>query len=193
MTCEHLKPLLESAACCRLMGEVATQFARGQVPHEIITAMKMGRMTALQKPDGGVRGIVVGDVMRRLVARTLAQQFTIQAEEVILFNMTHVVHTLTSKDNNATILSVDGVGAYDFISRRAMFQGVADMPDGDQLIPFIRHFYEEPSTFLWEDEVGEVHKIRQGEGGEQGDPLMPLLFCLGQHRALVCPSAFEGR
>ena len=26
--------------------------------------------------------------------------------------------------------------------------------------------------------------IPQGEGGEQGDPLMPLLFSLGQHSAL---------
>ena len=31
-------------------------------------------MTALAKPDGGVRGIVAGDVIRRLVARTMAQQ-----------------------------------------------------------------------------------------------------------------------
>ena len=31
-------------------------------------------MTAHQKPDGGVRGIVAGDVMRRLVGRTVAQQ-----------------------------------------------------------------------------------------------------------------------
>ena len=29
-----------------------------------------------------------------------------------------------------------------------------------------------------------VHEIRQGEGGEQGDPLMPALFALGQHQAL---------
>ena len=27
--------------------------------------------------------------------------------------------------------------------------------------------------------------IAQGEGGEQGDPLMPLLFALGQHKSLV--------
>ena len=31
-------------------------------------------MTALKKPDGGVQGIVAGDVVRRLVARTMAQQ-----------------------------------------------------------------------------------------------------------------------
>ena len=29
-----------------------------------------------------------------------------------------------------------------------------------------------------------MHTIDQGEGGEQGDPLMPLLFALGQHGAL---------
>ena len=73
-------------------------------------------------------------------------------------------------DSNATILSIDGVGAYDLISRRAMFQGVADLPNGDQLIPFIRQFYEEPSTFVWEDELGEVHTIRQGEGENKETP-----------------------
>ena len=30
----------------------------------------------------------------------------------------------------------------------------------------------------------DTHEIRQGEGGEQGDPLMFLFFALGQHRAL---------
>ena len=96
-----------------------------------------------------------------------------------------MVQALTSMDDRATILSVDGVGAYDSISRNAMFQGVADMVDGEKIIPFIRQFYDSPSQFLWEDDMGEVRKVIQGEGGEQGDPLMPLLFSLGQHRALV--------
>ena len=37
---------------------------------------------------------------------------------------------------------------------------------------------------MWEDDDGVEHTIRQGEGGEEGDALMPLLFCLGQHSAL---------
>ena len=32
--------------------------------------------------------------------------------------------------------------------------------------------------------MGDTHEIPQGGGGEQGDPLMPMLFALGQHRAL---------
>ena len=34
----------------------------------------------LRKPSGGVRGIMVSDVFRRLVARTLDQQFAKKAE-----------------------------------------------------------------------------------------------------------------
>ena len=63
MTTEHLKIILDSTECCALFGDVATLFARGQIPREILEGVRVGRMTALQKPDGGVRGIVVGDVV----------------------------------------------------------------------------------------------------------------------------------
>ena len=39
-------------------------------------------------------------------------------------------------------------------------------------------------AYLWQDDFGEAHTVHQGEGGEQGDPVMPLLFSLGQHSAL---------
>ena len=41
--------------------------------------MRLGRITALRRQDGGVRGIVVGDVLRWLVVRTMAKLI---AEEV---------------------------------------------------------------------------------------------------------------
>ena len=44
--------------------------------------------------------------------------------------------------------------------------------------------YGRQSTYLWDDDLGVVHQIPQTEGGEQGDPLMPLLFALGIHAAL---------
>ena len=82
----------------------------------------LGRLTALQKPDGGIRGIVLGDVFRRLVARTLAQQFGPQVEcathpfQYALSTragtecVAHMVQAFTGMDDEATILSVDGVG-----------------------------------------------------------------------------------
>ena len=66
-----------------------------------------------------------------------------------------------------------------------MLSGLRDMEDGAELLPFVSSFYGRPSTYLWEDELEVVHDIQQGEGGEQGDALMPMFFSLGQHRALV--------
>ena len=67
------------------------------------------------------------------------------------------------------------------------------MEGSDALLPFVSQFYGSPSTYFWEDEQGGVHEIREGEGGEQGDPLLrgstahreaEQLMALG--RPLVC-------
>ena len=73
MTCDHLMPLLRNSGDSELSCELAQEVARAEIPAEIVSAIRLGRMTALRKPSGGVRGIVVGDVLRRLVARTVAQ------------------------------------------------------------------------------------------------------------------------
>ena len=200
MTCEHLQPLLESERDTGLLCQVAHLLARGHLPPAALQVLRLGRVTALKKPDGGVRGIVVSDVLRRLVARTMAKQCALSAEKATApFQyalrtragcecVSHVLQTLTDLDPSATILSIDGVGAFDLVSRNAMLQGLMGMEGGDRLLPFVRLFHGSPSTFLWEDTMGGVHHILQGEGGEQGDPLMPMLFSLGLHAALVAIS-----
>ena len=144
----------------------------------------------------GLGGIVVGDVVRRLVAKTMAKQFMTKFEAATKpfqyalatragsESIAHAVQVVTDMDPRATVLSIDGVGDFDLISRRAMMCVVQRMPDGETILPFVLQFYGHPSTHLWEDEEGVVHEIPQGEGGEQGDPLMPALFALGQHQVL---------
>ena len=75
---EHLRLMPESTEDTELLALFADTFAKGGVPQEIVDAIRMGRMTALRKLDGGFRGIVVGDLFRRLVSRTLAKQFAQQ-------------------------------------------------------------------------------------------------------------------
>ena len=62
-----------------------------------------------------------------------------------------------------------------------MLEALVAMPGGSAALPFVRLFYGLPSRYLWEDEHSPHF---QGEGGEQEDALMPLLFSLGQHAAL---------
>ena len=53
------------------------------------------------------------------------------------------------------------------------------------LLPFARSTYGHPSCYKWIDADGVQHDIHQHEGGEQGDPLMPLLSSSAIHNALA--------
>ena len=65
--------------------EVLTALPRADVPQEILGAISLGRLTALRKPNRRVKGIVTGDILRWLVARTMAQQFSKRAEKATAF------------------------------------------------------------------------------------------------------------
>ena len=73
-----------------------------------------------------------------------------------------------------TITSIDGVGAFDFVPRRAMLEGLREV--NAAAVPFARLFCGQRSEYMWENDLGEIHTVSQGEGGEQGDAMMPLLF-----------------
>ena len=88
---------------------------------------------------------------------------------------------------DTTIVSLDGRSAYDCISRRAFLTKLREVAPA--LVPFVRLFCGQPSTYCWWDDAGRLREVRQGEGCEQGDPLAPALFALGQHDALVGAAA----
>ena len=100
-------------------------------------------------------------------------------------SVAHILQSLTDQNERATIVSIDGVGACDLMSRDTILEGTTSVPESDRLLPFVRYFHGSPSTCLLEDQAGVTHMIPQGEGGEQGDPLMPLLFNLGMHPTSV--------
>ena len=196
LTAETLRLVLDDEEATNKLIQVTQQIARAELPDTASQALGLGRLVALQKPNGRVRGLVIGDLLRRLVARSLAQQFsqhihqacsphqyalsTRAATEAVV----HAITSATELDPNNTIVSVDGIGAYDTIARHSMLQALHAVPEAYRCLPFVRLFYAQPSTYVWHDGDGNAHPIIQAEGGEQGDPLMPALYSLGQHSAL---------
>ena len=89
------------------------------MPRGVLQGFRLGRVTALLKLDGGIRGIVVGDIIRRLIARSCPAGLQ------------------TSRGGNSPA------------------------------------------------DASACYAMLQVKGGEQGDPLMPLLFSFGaKHTAL---------
>ena len=87
-------------------------------------------------------------------------------------------------DVDCTVLSIDGIGAYDYILRSAFLTKLHNVPELPGLLPFVLSIYARPTPYVCEDREGVTHRIVQAEGGEQDDPLMPLLFSLGIHDSL---------
>ena len=98
--------------------------------------------------------------------------------------LAHSITATTEQNPTNTVLSIDGIGAYDNISRSSMLNALQEVPEANRCLPFVSMFYTHPSTYVWHDQEGNPHEITQAEGGEQGDPLMPALFSLGQKAGL---------
>ena len=97
----------------------------------------------------------------------------------------HAVRAVTDANLEATVLSIDGIGAYDHVYRSAMMARLLEVTSLHGLLPFVRASYGQPTCYKWTDEEGVQHDVHQHEGGEQGDPLMPLFISLAIHKALV--------
>ena len=134
MRYEHLKTLLVDEEALELLHGVAERLANADIPPEVARAVALGRMTALQKSGAQrrVRGIVVGDTFRRLVAKSLAKQFSQEfADACAPFQfgvatpggtdcVTHFLRALADGSRECVIISLDGVGAYDHAYRATM-------------------------------------------------------------------------
>ena len=138
-------------------------------------------MTALSKRDGGVRGIATGTSFRRLVAKSPARQFSKEVERACApfqFALStragidcvgHVMRALTDANPTATVLSVDGIGAYDHVFRGAMLSKLLSEPALHGFLPFVRAMYSEPSHYTWRDDSGKIYttscSVREGNRG----------------------------
>ena len=121
ITAEHVKPILDNNRDTELFCQVDEHLAQGEIPGDVLHVMRMGRMTALQKASGGVRGIVAGDMVRRLVAKQIAQQIRVLVEvatapfQYVLSTrvncecIAHALQALLDADPRATILCEDGI------------------------------------------------------------------------------------
>ena len=129
-TAEYLRVLLDDEDCCDLLVTAAQRLAQADVPDDVAAGLCLGRMVALLKPSGGIC-----DVFRRLVSRTLAQQFSTPLQEACApyqyalstragaEALARALRGATGMSTSTPVVSVDGIGALDHISRKCIFDG----------------------------------------------------------------------
>ena len=71
----------------------------------------------------------------------------------------HAIREITDQNPRATVLSIDGIGAYDHVYRSAMMSKLVEMPGLQVLLPFVRTVYAQPSSCVWEDAEGRRQRV----------------------------------
>eukprot|EP00973_Karenia_brevis_P014190 1930059-Karenia_brevis.AAC.1 len=169
MRYEHLRVLLDDEIAWSSFVDLAQDFARANVPAEVMQALRLGRMTALRKDDSKVRGIVAGAVLRRVVCRAVAMQLGgafLEATAPFQFALqtragtdalAHALRYLTDSDPEAVIVSLDGIGAFDHVHRAAFFTKLRDTASLRCLLPLVGALYGSRSRFVWYDDGNQEH------------------------------------
>ena len=197
MRYEHLRVLIEDDNLWSIFAQMCQAFARAEVPPTVMAAIRIRRMTALKKDNGRIRGIVAGNILRRLVGKTVAHQHAVDflkctapyqyalQTKAGVEALAHVLRYLAENDPDIVVMSLDGIGAFDHVKRAAFIRNILDTPELQDILPLVLALYGSESKFLWTDDDGNVHEIIQAESGEQGCRLMPTLYALAQQHAIV--------
>ena len=147
----------------------------GSIPSFIQPLFFGANLIALQKPDGGVRPIAVGNSIRRMVAKAAG----ILVGERIGNKLRPVQLGYGSSGGceaavHATRRFLSNKNAFNSLRRDRLLEVIkSELPE---LYPFIWQAYSSSSTLFFGDIL-----IQFASGVQQGDPLGPALFSLSIH------------
>ena len=158
---------------------------KGFCPPEVRKVFFGGRLLALAKKDGGVRPIAIGYTLRRLASKC-ANSFAVSALSSYLVPIQvgagvpggceAAVHSvrrfIQSMPPDFAVVKLDYCNAFNSLNRCHMLNEVHKILP--ELYKFCHLAYASPSELQFDKWC-----ILSQEGVQQGDPLGPILFCIG--------------
>ena len=172
---------------------VAQRVVTGGPGPSIGRALAAARLIALPKGDRDVRPIAVGEVFRRLVARSICLQEKATMADILspmqygvavpggLDQIVHQIQAGLEAHDDWGLFKCDLQNAFNSVSREAFFRETScHLPS---IMPFTRLLYGQPSPLIYKGS-NTSSEILSCEGVHQGDPLGPFYFCVAIHPVL---------
>ena len=167
-----------------LAEEVATATRRlcvEEVPYHYFDLLLGGRLIPLMKEDDGVRPIGIGEVLRRIMGRSVAKLLGLDIQlaggalqtctgvEAGIEAAIHAMAQIFEKDDCEAVLLVDADNAFNRLNRKEALNNIKQQCP--PLFQFLNNTYKQPAKLHLEDGSYILSK----EGATQGDPLaMPM-------------------
>jgi hypothetical protein len=157
----------------------------GQLPSEICHLLYGASLCALNKNDGGLRPIAIGNCLRRLTSklacfqsRNIVNSYLSSHQLGVATKLgceaaIHTTRTFVNNDQNRgkVLLKLDFKNAFNSVERDCILKEV--QCHTPLLYPYLYQCYRNPSTLFFGN-----HLISSSVGAQQGDPCGPMIFSL---------------
>jgi hypothetical protein len=169
----------------RALTKLCNFLLSGQLPSEICHLLYGASLCALNKKDGGLRPIAIGNCLRRLTSklacfqsRNIVNSYLSPHQLGVATKLgceasIHTTRTFVNNDQNRgkVLLKLDFKNAFNSVERDCILKEV--QCHTPLLYPYLYQCYRDPSTLFFGD-----HLISSSVGAQQGDPCGPMIFSL---------------
>ena len=184
-----LKVAMQSDAVKKMLTMLAGMLLAGTAPGR--NFLCSSRLIALDKPDGGVRPIAVGELIYRLCTKAILRcsfkpdclspsQFGVGTRggvEPLIRAVQRAVDGSIEGQNFTHITSLDFSNAFNTLDRSELASSIRRHAGG--LYRLAKWAYDSPSDLILGGIQAPPEVICSSQGVRQGDPLGPLLFSIG--------------
>ena len=201
-TVSLLKVAMRSDTVKRMLTTLAGMILAGTAPGRAFLCSS--RLIALDKPDGGVRPIAVGDLVYRLCTKAIVRhtfkpdflspgQYGVGTKggvEPLIRAVQRAVDGTIQGAEFTHVTSLDFSNAFNTLDRADLAKAVKRFAPG--IFKLAKWAYNEPSQLVLGGGNGERFVLSSAQGVRQGDPLGPLLFSIGVRTILDDLSTYLG-
>ena len=191
---EHWRTLVCDSVALEAVAQVVVLFLFGEVPVDALDAALGARLVPLRKPNGKLRPLACGSVIRRLGARAVCavyrddlraacgpHQYAVGRRagcELVHKSITALVESVPG----AVVLAFDATNAYNSMPRQRVLDAVCARAPA--LFPVAHAWLGRPTQHLYWGEAPLALPVCAACGVDQGCPLSPSFFALGLADAL---------
>jgi hypothetical protein len=188
---QYLKDIISLSAgeagqkALRALTKLCNFLLSGQLPSEICHLLYGASLCALNKKDGGLRPIAIGNCLRRLTSklacfqsRNIVNSYLSPHQLGVATKLgceaaIHTTRTFVNNDQNRgkVLLKLDFKNAFNSVERDCILKEV--QCHTPLLYPYLYQCYRNPSTLFFGN-----HLISSSVGAQQGDPCGPMIFSL---------------
>ena len=196
MTPGHLKTCMKDDKFARLFVQLTQLCVDGKLPRG--STLCNATLIALPKDSGGVRPIAITSVVMRAmqkaimrtdgIRRIMAELAPLQLGVGQSAGKDAVIHATRqwladSGPTDRLALQLDISNAFNTLKRSYLLKAIEGKDEWKCLLPVTRWLFSSHAD-LWMRTGSGLKSISSQSGVKQGEPLSPLLFAMGIHKAL---------